>query len=601
MKKTVWLVLCFFTSPFVKANPEVVTIGSNPLYKIDQYYSVQNTKNLPFLVPKDPSYWHSLTILNNQSKSNYVFEFIDFRIDDIELYVETEEGLYQKYKTGDFYPFESRPILHKNLVFQLPCIYNKSFNLYFKTTQHSQSDFVIQSNIRTFSNFVSYGFGEYSFLAFFYGILFCMGTYNFTRFLFTQDSIHLIYVFYVIALSLFSLSRIDGLGFEYLWPNYPWFNQYSFQISLSLFVLFSIYFASSYLEIKKRNSALYKYILIWIAIRILLTIMNIIIWPEIDLKLLDMLVMYSLAFLNIRNLQSQNLSTLFFLIAYGSMLLGFLIYTLQDYSLISNSILSYYGLNIGVFAETLLLSLAISEKTRILMKEKQKAQEEAIRQLENNKKLQNQLVIELQEKEIIKDRVNLELEEKVEERTKELYKKNELLNEQNTKIELLASEIDKQYYYLKKDNAITQLNFLWTKHISFEKFSESFPDDFACIIYLEKLKWNKDDFCCVKCEYTNFTKNPNNLNRKCNRCTHIESVTANTLFHGLRFPIQKAFYLTHCCVHGMDGININALSTSIDLRLNTCLSFISKVKDKISNLPESRLKEERTFEKILMI
>ncbi len=74
------------------------------------------------------------------------------------------------------------------------------------------------------------------------------------------------------------------------------------------------------------------------------------------------------------------------------------------------------------------------------------------------------------------------------------------------------------------------------------EFTQRFADDQSCLLYLSDLKWS-EGYKCKKCGHTKYTVRKKNLARDCNRCHHIESPTANTLFHRLRFGIRKAFMI----------------------------------------------------------
>ena len=61
-----------------------------------------------------------------------------------------------------------------------------------------------------------------------------------------------------------------------------------------------------------------------------------------------------------------------------------------------------------------------------------------------------------------------------------------------------------------------------------------------CLEYLASIKW-QDDFKCSKCNHTKFTVRKANFARDCNLCHYVESPSANTLFHKVKFGIRKAF------------------------------------------------------------
>jgi len=72
-------------------------------------------------------------------------------------------------------------------------------------------------------------------------------------------------------------------------------------------------------------------------------------------------------------------------------------------------------------------------------------------------------------------------------------------------------------------------------------FFDKYKTDLDCLEYLAMIKW-KDGYKCSKCNHEKHTVRKANFARDCNRCHHIESPTANTLFHKVKFGVRKAFW-----------------------------------------------------------
>ena len=125
---------------------------------------------------------------------------------------------------------------------------------------------------------------------------------------------------YVVSLSLYSLTRIDGLGFQFIWPDYPIINKYSLQISMALFSIMSIVFATTFLNIKNLKPILWKGIMVWIFVRIIMMVYSINYNPNYDFKIIDLIVMILIIMQSI----SLNLNRLtkIFTIAYLFMITG---------------------------------------------------------------------------------------------------------------------------------------------------------------------------------------------------------------------------------------------------------------------------------------
>ncbi len=73
------------------------------------------------------------------------------------------------------------------------------------------------------------------------------------------------------------------------------------------------------------------------------------------------------------------------------------------------------------------------------------------------------------------------------------------------------------------------------------EFQKQFSDRNACLQYLAELKW-KDGYVCKKCGCKSFTKGYHPFARRCAGCRYDESASAHTIFHNLKFSLQKAFY-----------------------------------------------------------
>ena len=73
------------------------------------------------------------------------------------------------------------------------------------------------------------------------------------------------------------------------------------------------------------------------------------------------------------------------------------------------------------------------------------------------------------------------------------------------------------------------------------EFSEHFKTDLDCKKYLANFKWEKD-FKCLKCNH-NACQIRKDFSRTCNKCSHTETASANTLFHKVKFGLRKAFFI----------------------------------------------------------
>ena len=135
--------------------------------------------------------------------------------------------------------------------------------------------------------------------------------------------------------------------------------------------------------------------------------------------------------------------------------------------------------------------------------------------------------------------------------------------------------LDKDNWNLKKESKLEMRKRLLSKGVSYREFKEIFPNDISCYQYLAMLKW-PEGFECRKCHYNKAINLPK-FSKRCSRCGTVESVTAHTIFHNIRFPIEKAFYLAHLEISGIK-MTLKEASEILDLRMATCAGFRKKIR-----------------------
>lgn len=114
------------------------------------------------------------------------------------------------------------------------------------------------------------------------------------------------------------------------------------------------------------------------------------------------------------------------------------------------------------------------------------------------------------------------------------------------------------------------------KSLTIFEFQNRFPNADSCYAYLSELKW-KDGFVCPKCGHTKYCNGAKKYSRQCTRCKHTVSPTSGTLFHKIKFPILKAFYIVYYVSTNRKGISSTELSRKLGLRQKTCWLFKRKV------------------------
>ena len=108
------------------------------------------------------------------------------------------------------------------------------------------------------------------------------------------------------------------------------------------------------------------------------------------------------------------------------------------------------------------------------------------------------------------------------------------------------------------------------------EFQEQFPDNDSCQNYLAEMKW-PDGFKCEKCGHNRYCGGKLAHTRQCTKCKYQATPTSGTLFHKVKFPLLKAFYIVYYMGTSKKGIASTELSRKLGLRQKTCWLFQQKV------------------------
>ena len=119
--------------------------------------------------------------------------------------------------------------------------------------------------------------------------------------------------------------------------------------------------------------------------------------------------------------------------------------------------------------------------------------------------------------------------------------------------------------------------------MDFRQFLTLYPDSLACHRFLENLKWERG-YHCRKCDNEKHFEGAQKFARRCTKCGYNESISAFTIFHSIKFPIEKAFYLAYLVVDGKNESTLDSLATTLGIGLNTVWAFKNKVQGRLEFL-----------------
>jgi transposase-like protein len=100
--------------------------------------------------------------------------------------------------------------------------------------------------------------------------------------------------------------------------------------------------------------------------------------------------------------------------------------------------------------------------------------------------------------------------------------------------------------------------------MSLLEFKRVFPDEDSCREYLFKMRW-PDDFVCPRCGSVRYSYHSTRRLYECLGCRYQCSVTAGTVFHNTRTPLEKWFWAIFLMSRQKSGVSALGLKKMLDI------------------------------------
>jgi diguanylate cyclase (GGDEF)-like protein len=267
---------------------------------------------------------------------------------------------------GDAMPFASRPIKNRHFTVLLPLPPDEPVWLYLSV--QTQGSMQLPAVLFTTTRFVADIRDEQYVLGLYYGVLLALLIYNLLTYIAIRDSSYLYYLLYIGGFAIFQLT-LNGLAFEYLWPNQPGWNSRALPItiflSMAALVLLTRVFLRTRLTLPRLDmiQRVALGILALGAVAAIFAPYHIAIqWATGSAVLVPFLVFTA----GLNSLVRGYREARFFLMAFTILLIGVAMYALKTFHFLPRNLVTEYSLQIGSSLQMILLSFALADRVRML-------------------------------------------------------------------------------------------------------------------------------------------------------------------------------------------------------------------------------------------
>ena len=337
------------------------------------------------------AYWFHLHLDNRDSaQEEWVLEFQYPIIDQIDAWYFFADGRQEHRQAGDSIPFHQRSKSNHftNFELKLPRGDHVDILLRVETSGAIQMPTVIWNEDAYSAQYhkVQIVFGLY------YGLIFAMAIYNGLLWVSLRDRTYFLCVAYIAGYGVFQLA-LNGLAFEYLWPESPWWNNRSIAFLMSFGLFFIIAFSSAFLVLPKtapRAARLFNFMMLYF---VAMMVGALFVPYQTIIRLATLGSMFCAVAIFVVGLYcwlTRFKPARYFMMSWAALLGGMLAYTLKTFGLLPSNFFTEYAMQIGSAMEMLLLSFALADRIKIVTDENTRIQREAKTVLEANVKARTQ-------------------------------------------------------------------------------------------------------------------------------------------------------------------------------------------------------------------
>jgi len=371
------LCILFFGAPLLLASPQVFFVGDGLRYLTEEQplritdliqkpeSEFRETHNFqPNLGFTSKVIWF-FTAIENPGPWDVpiIFEVAYPRLEGIDLYaVNDRNEVVNSFHLGTEFPGELRPIRHMNFAFPLQLGPGQKLRLYIRT--HTGNPLRFPVRIWEPETFRASQQSQQLIQGLYYGSIIIMVLYNLFVYFGTRNRSYIFYCIFVSCTACY-LASDGGILLRYIFKDSSVWNNKITLLSILGANIFGIYFATFFMNLRKRDPSVHRHIR-WINPILAAMAITVFIFPYhlvgIFFTGLSTLTSGFLIVITARGIWRRQREAYFYAAAWTCLLLGTFAYGLLSLGFIEANFFTEKGLQIGSFFEVTILSFALADR-----------------------------------------------------------------------------------------------------------------------------------------------------------------------------------------------------------------------------------------------
>ncbi|MCW8126600.1 diguanylate cyclase [Microbulbifer halophilus] len=315
------------------------------------------------------AYWVAFTLRNPTDESVSLLIRQDYPlIDYLDFWGQDAGGNWQRIATGDRRPFHNRPLALRDFVFPvtLPARSERTYYLRYA----SQGSLNIGLSVSREHAFLARLGLEQLLLGIYYGGFLVLVLYNLFLFIAVRDRAYIYYMAYALSYGLY-FAVINGIAFQFAWPDNPWLANWSLIVLVALSLLFATRFAREVCAAAilaprtDRLARAVQFVLILLGAIAPLAGYRIVVTAVTMIALavgVLLLAMGSISMLR------GSVSARYFMLGWATLIASVIIYVVKTFGWLPHNGYTHNAFQVAALVEMVLLSLALGARVRLIRK-----------------------------------------------------------------------------------------------------------------------------------------------------------------------------------------------------------------------------------------